>query len=147
MSQRSEGADRIRDAGLRATLARVAVLETLADLDGHPTADDIVRHLRDRGTSVARASVFNVLDDFASTGIVTVASAGPGAARYEVADGRHDHFVCRFCGTIQDVPRTTAADRLTSATDAGRIEDIHVVYRGTCAACLAEEGRGERAHP
>ena len=138
MSEASEAADRIRDTGLRATQARIAVLETLAELEGHPTADEVVRHLRHSGASVARASVFNVLDDFASTGIVTVASAGPGAARYEIADGHHDHFVCRICGAIQDVPRTTAAASLTSTTDAGRVEDIHVVYRGTCASCLAD---------
>ena len=138
MSEASEAADRIRDTGLRATQARIAVLETLAELEGHPTADEVVRHLRHSGASVARASVFNVLDDFASTGIVTVASAGPGAARYEIADGHHDHFVCRICGTIQDVPRTTAAAGLTSTTYAGRVEDTHVVYRGTCASCLAD---------
>jgi Fe2+ or Zn2+ uptake regulation protein len=113
------------------------VLETLGDLDGHPTADDLVRRLRDGGSSVARASVFNVLDDFASKGLVTVASAGPGAARYEVAEERHDHFVCRVCGEIQDVPRTFGSHQLADESDAGLIEDAHVVYRGPCAACVA----------
>jgi len=137
VSRPSAAAERIRAAGLRATQARIAVLETLAGLDGHPSADDVVRYLRERRASVARASVFNVLDDFTSTGLVTVASAGPGAARYEVADERHDHFVCRVCGAIQDVPRTFAMDRLAVDTDVGLIEDTHVVYRGPCAACLA----------
>ena len=113
MNHPPEAADQIRDAGLRATQARTAVLETLAELDGHPTADDVARRLRDRGVSVARASVFNVLDDFAASGLVTVASAGPGAARYELADESHDHFVCRGCGAIQDVPRTFATDALS----------------------------------
>ena len=139
MSRPSEAADRIRGAGLRATQARVAVLDTLAELGGHPTADDVARLLRERGSSVARASVFNVLDDFASRGIVTVASAGPGAARYEVADGRHDHFVCRICGAIQDVPRTAEADGLSFETGIGRVEDTHVVYRGVCTSCVADE--------
>jgi len=134
----SDAADQIRDTGLRATQARIAVLETLAELDGHPTADDVVRRLRDRGASVARASVFNVLDDFAASGLVTVASAGPGAARYELADEGHDHFVCRGCGAIQDVPRTFAADDLSLDTDVGRIETTHIVYRGLCSSCLAD---------
>ena len=136
MSQPSASAARIRAAGLRATQARIAVLDTLAGLDGHPSADDVVRYLRKRRASVARASVFNVLDDFASTGLVTVVLAGPGAARYEVADERHDHFVCRVCGTIEDVPRTFAMDRPAVDTEVGLIEDTHVVYRGPCAACL-----------
>jgi len=133
----SEAADQIRDTGLRATQARIAVLETLAELDGHPTADDVVRRLRDRGASVARASVFNVLDDFAASGLVTVASAGPGAARYELAIESHDHFVCRSCGAIQDVPRAFAADGLSLDSDAGRIENTDIVYRGLCSSCLA----------
>jgi Fur family ferric uptake transcriptional regulator len=137
VSGRNTAAERIRSAGLRATRARIAVLEALAELDGHPTTDDVVRCLHDHGASVARASVFNVLDDFASTGIVTVASAGPGAARYEVAEEHHDHFVCRVCGAIRDVPRTRALDPLSLDADVGRIEETHVIYRGPCAACLA----------
>jgi Fe2+ or Zn2+ uptake regulation protein len=137
VSRRLTAADRIRNTGLRATRVRIAVLEALTELGGHPTADDVVRWLHGHGASVARASVFNVLDDFTSTGIVTVASAGPGAARYEVADERHDHFVCRICGAIRDVPRTFPADRLGLDAEVGLVEDTHVIYRGPCAACLA----------
>lgn len=138
MNHPPEAADQIRESGLRATQARIAVLETLAELDGHPTADDVARRLRARNASVARASVFNVLDAFAAAGLVTVASAGPGAARYELADERHDHFVCRACGAIQDVPRTFETDGLSLVTDVGRIEHTHVVYRGLCSSCLAD---------
>ena len=85
---------------------------------------------------MARASVFNVLDDFTSAGIVTAASADPGAARYELSDVRHGHFVCRIYGTIQDVRRTIAVEDLVLDTDAGRAEDTHVVYCGSCPDCL-----------
>jgi len=111
----------------------------LAVLGGHPTADDVVRSLRNHGLSVARASVLNVLEDLAAVGLVTSASPGPGAARYEVAYERHDHFVCRVCGSIRDVPRTIEVEGVGLTTEAGLVETAHLVYRRTCADCLAED--------
>src|ERR1700744_5002827 len=100
------GADRLRAAGLRATRPRIEVAETLRQLGGHRTADEV--HARLPG-ALPRTSVYNALAPLAAPGIVLRADVGPGAVVYEVAERWHHHFVCRSCGGVTDVPCVVGA--------------------------------------
>ena len=128
---------RIRAVGLRVTPGRVAAIETLETLGGHRTVDEIATGLSERGVTVARATVFNVLGDLATAGLVVVADAGPGAARYEVATHDHHHFVCTVCGSIADVPCVTDdAGCIEPAAVDGTVTEVQVIYRGVCSSCV-----------
>lgn len=128
---------RLRAAGLRATAARRSVLGALAELGGHPTADEVLAAVRTSGRRIARASVFNALRDLVTAGSVLLVEV-PGAARYELAGPEHHHFVCRTCGAIIDVPRAVG-DRLGGTLDlpGARVDETTVVLRGHCPACVA----------
>jgi Fur family transcriptional regulator, stress-responsive regulator len=130
---------RIRAAGLRSTRQRMTVLEALDTEPGHLSADQLVAALVDRGTALPRSTVFNVLDDLVEAGLVLRADIGPGATRYESAGtrGRHHHFVCRSCGTIDDVPATTSLADLVSVVSDHRVESVEVVFRGLCRRCAS----------
>lgn len=131
---------RIRAAGLRVTRGRVAAIEALEALGGHQTVDAVARGLSDRGVKVARATVFNVLSDLANAGLVMIADAVPGAARYEVTTHDHHHFVCSVCGLIADVPCAEDDARcLDPAVVDGSVTEVQVVYRGICNSCAASE--------
>ena len=73
---------RLREAGLRATAPRLAVLTELVGSPGHHAADELVDRLHARGVRIARASVYNVLDDLVRCELVMLADAGPGRALY-----------------------------------------------------------------
>lgn len=129
--------DRLRDAGLRVTQARISVLDALAARGGHPTADELARELESQGVDISRATVFNALDDLTRAGIVMVADAGPGATRYEPATSWHHHFVCGSCGEIADVACADASELcLTPKNVVGVVDEVQVIFRGTCAECL-----------
>jgi Fe2+ or Zn2+ uptake regulation protein len=133
--------EQLRGAGLRATQTRISVLDTLSRIGGHPSADELVKAVRAGGAEIARATVFNVLEDLARTGLVTVADAGPGAVRYEVAADSHHHFVCRVCGSISDVACIEEPERCIGAGGVdGRVESAQIIFRGVCASCLDEAG-------
>lgn len=134
----SDPSERLRSTGLRVTRARLGVLETLAALGGHPTVDEVARGLDTRGVTVSRTSVFNVLADLTSAGLVMVADAGPGSTRYEIDTGWHHHFVCHSCGMIADVACAEETKPcMTPDKDLGSIDEAQVIYRGTCNTCLA----------
>jgi len=146
--------ERLRSAGLRVTRARLGVLETLAVLEGHPTTEDVAKGLGARGITVSRASVFNVLADLTTAGLVMVADAGPGTTRYEIATEWHHHLVCRNCGSIIDVPCAKGTKPcMTPDEVVGVVDEAQVIYRGMCNSCLAladppppgEGGRPDRA--
>ena len=129
--------DLLRDAGLKATRARIAVISTLRDLGGHQTADEVAAALAGNGTMVSRATVFNALDDLTRADLVMVADAGPGATRYESADAWHHHFVCSSCGAISDVACPDDSPLCVDSTGVeGEVDDVQVIFRGTCPTCL-----------
>ncbi len=135
----TDAAVRLRDAGLRVTRQRVAVIDALASLGGHPTADEIAAALRSSATPLPRASLYHALGALAAGGVLLVADAGPGAARYEVAGTWHHHLVCRRCGVVLDVPCVTGAKPCLDAGLAGAtIDEAQVVFRGLCPACSAD---------
>jgi Fur family ferric uptake transcriptional regulator len=75
----------------------------------------------------------------ADAGVLLVADAGPGTARFEVAGDWHHHLVCRACGSIVDVPCATGERPCLEAALPGAIVDeAQVVFRGLCPACAAE---------
>jgi Fur family transcriptional regulator, stress-responsive regulator len=130
-------AARLRQAGLRATAPRVAVLRELTEVPGHHSADELAQRLRARGIPIARASVYNVLDDLVRCELVTLADAGPGRALYEAHEAGHHHFVCRRCGHVEDVPCLSGARPCLQADLRGAIiDDAQVILRGICARCV-----------
>lgn len=141
---------RIRATGLRSTRPRVTVLAALDATPGHLSADELVVRLVDRGTALPRSTVFNVLDDLVGAGLVLRADVGPGPTRYESADARapHHHFVCRRCGTIDDVPASAAVTGATpTILDGHRVESVDIVFRGLCRRCAdSTVAGGERSH-
>lgn len=126
----------LRQAGLRATAARVAVYEALRRLGGHRSADEIVERLRTDGQVHARASVYNALTSLTRAGLVLAADAGPGRALYEAAAGWHHHFVCRRCGQVTDVACLVGAKPCLSASLPGaEVDEAQVIFRGLCPSC------------
>ncbi len=126
----------IRDAGLRVTQARVAVVSALDRLAGHPTADDILAELSASGPRVSRATVFNAVDDLVAAGIAVRADAGPGAMRYELAGEPHHHFVCNHCGEVTDVDCGGTSVPCIDPGEAGmQVESAQIIFRGICTAC------------
>ncbi len=134
-----ELAQRLRATGLRATRARLLVLEVLQETGPHLSADELVEALAVRGTPLPRGSVYNVLGALATHGLMMVTDIGPGRALYELADRWHHHFVCRACGLIEDVECVVG---LSPCLDPGRVngevDEAQVIFRGICTDCRAK---------
>jgi Fur family ferric uptake transcriptional regulator len=131
-------AARLRAAGLRVTPQRLAVLDALATLGGHPTADEVAAALRESGRPMPRATLYHGLSSMADAGVVLVADTGPGVARFEVGSTWHHHLVCRACGRIVDVPCLGDSRPCIDADLAGAvIDEAQVVFRGLCPSCAA----------
>ena len=123
--------DRLRDAGLRATQPRMAILAWLDANPGHHPAEVLV----DR-TGLSKATVYHVLGQLAATGLVLTAESGSGRLLFETAPDAHHHFVCRVCGQIVDVACIPGEPPcLTADIPGATIEHADVILRGVCAAC------------
>jgi Fe2+ or Zn2+ uptake regulation protein len=146
----TEPAARLRAAGLRVTRQRLSVLDALAALGGHRTADEVAAALREVGAPLPRASLYHALRSMEAAGLLLVADAGPGAARYEIASSWHHHLVCRSCGAVIDVPCVAGARPCLEAELPGaEVDEAQVIFRGLCPSCVRAAARPsrERAQP
>ncbi len=127
----------LRDAALRVTRPRVAVLQAVY---GHPHADtdSLIGAVRADVGDVSHQAVYDVLRALTAAGLVRRIQPSGSVARYEsrVADNHH-HLVCRTCGTIVDVDCATGETPcLTASEDHGYdIDEAEVVYWGLCPDC------------
>ena len=98
MQQRQE----LRKAGLKITLPRLKILEILEDASQrHLSAEDIYRDLLDAGEEIGLATVYRVLTQFESAGLVTRHNFEGGHSVFELDDGEHhDHMVCVENGDV-----------------------------------------------
>lgn len=91
MQQRKE----LRQAGLKVTLPRLKILEILEDSKlRHMSAEDIYKHLLQDGEDIGLATVYRVLTQFETAGLVTRHNFEGGHSVFELDDGEHhDHMV------------------------------------------------------
>jgi Fur family ferric uptake transcriptional regulator len=98
MLQRQE----LRKAGLKVTLPRLKILEILEGSDPrHLSAEDIYRQLLETGDDIGLATVYRVLTQFETAGLVTRHNFEGGHSVFEIDDGKHhDHMVCIETGEV-----------------------------------------------
>lgn len=92
----------LRKAGLKVTLPRIKILQILESASlRHMTAEDVYRALIDAGEDVGIATVYRVLTQFESAGLVVRHNFDNGPAVYEIDSGdHHDHMVCTETGEV-----------------------------------------------
>jgi Fur family ferric uptake transcriptional regulator len=92
----------LRKAGLKVTQPRKRILELLDEAGNkHVTADDIYRVLIQAGEDIGLATVYRVLNQFETAGLVVKHNFEGGQAYYELDSGdHHDHMVCVETGKV-----------------------------------------------
>lgn len=92
----------LRKAGLKVTLPRVKILNILEGSElRHMSAEDVYKALLESGDDIGLATVYRVLTQFESAGMVTRHNFEGGHSVFEMDDGRHhDHMVCVETGEV-----------------------------------------------
>ena len=92
----------LRKAGLKVTLPRVRILEIFEQSsERHLSAEDIYNKIREAGDEVGLATVYRVLTQFESAGILMKQNFEDNYSVYElVSEDHHDHMVCIDSGAV-----------------------------------------------
>lgn len=98
----SEQNKELRKAGLKVTMPRVKILSILENNpDAHLSAEDVYKFLLDNGEDVGLATVYRVLTQFESAGLVSRHNFDGGHSVFELDLGdHHDHMVDVDDGTV-----------------------------------------------
>lgn len=92
----------LRKAGLKVTLPRVKILQILeSDGTHHYSAEEVYKTLLEQGEDVGLATVYRVLTQFETAGLVTRHNFDGGHSVFEIDRGdHHDHMVCTETGKV-----------------------------------------------
>lgn len=139
----------MRDAGLRCTAARLAVLQHLFQARGPKTHAEVATALADRGFD--RATIYRNLTELTEAQLVSRMELGDHVWRFEIRRpqaGRgkkdeHPHFVCTTCGEVSclddvqvAITRRSAAGKPVKRPAADRISSVtEILLKGRCGKC------------
>lgn len=139
MTSLQDSQQRLRQAGLRVTSPRIAVLEALDEVDGHVTAEQVRQAVLARLGSVSVQTIYDILSALTAAGLVRCLETPGHPARYETRVGdNHHHFICRGCGKTIDID--CAVGEKPCLTPRGlpggfRADEAEVTYWGLCSLC------------
>ncbi|CCH27592.1 Fur family transcriptional regulator [Actinosynnema sp. NPDC047251] len=127
----------LKDAGLRITAPRIAVLDWLVD-HPHATADQVADGVRTRLGTVSTQAVYDVLNACSRAGLLRRIEPAGHPARYETRIGdNHHHLVCRQCGRTEDVDCVHGAAPCLEPSDTVgfAVDEAEVLFWGSCPDC------------
>ena len=137
MPTRAEVELLLRDADLRVTRPRVAVLSAVYD-NPHADTESIIGVARAELGELSHQAVYDVLRALTGAQLIRRIEPAGSVARYESRVGdNHHHVVCRSCGEIADVDCAVGdTPCLTASVDHGFvIDEAEVTYWGLCPGC------------
>lgn len=137
----------LKSAGLKATGPRMRILELFEDAlvngpNRHLTAEDVYKQLVAEEFDVGLATVYRVLSQFESAGLIVRRYFGNDRATYEMDDGsHHDHIVCTRCGRVEEfVDEEIERRQREIAHRLGvELEDHALSLYGICEECRKKE--------
>lgn len=122
----------LKDAGVRISHQRIAILHYLMEHRTHPTVDDIYTALHPIYPSLSRTTIYNTLRLLVENGTVSAIDINPNSTHYDADNTPHAHFLCKKCGRIFDIPITCSPN----GVPAGFVTNsISIYYRGFCMNC------------
>ena len=124
--------------GLRATSARVVILEAL-DAYGHDTPELIHTHVARSLPTVNVSTVYRTLEVLAEHGVVAHSHLAEQSVTYMLAShADHAHLVCRGCRQVLELDSGIAGE-LTGRISRAHGFDVdtgHLSVFGRCSSCI-----------
>lgn len=116
--------------GILPTPQRLEVAQILLVRPQHLSADQIIDRLRELGSGVSKATVYNTLKLFGDRGIVKEVMVDPVRKFYDSCTHPHHHFYNVDTGSLTDIAEGEVSFRsLPSMPDGARQDSVEVLIR------------------
>ena len=133
----------LRKAGLKVTLPRVKILQIMeSSQTKHLSAEDVYKALIEADEDVGLATVYRVLTQFESAGLVMRHHFEGGSSVFELTTiDHHDHIVCQTCGSVEEFYDEVIENQQEMIAEkyGFRITDHSMYLYGICKVCQAKE--------
>lgn len=135
-----EESQQLKDAGLKITMPRLKILQILEQSSTHHlSAEDVYKALLDTGEDVGLATVYRVLTQFETAGLIMRHNFEGGFSVFELSQGaHHDHLVCVKCGRVEEFVDDVIEQRQKMIAERAnfKMTDHALNIYGLCPNCL-----------
>ncbi|CAG37596.1 probable ferric uptake regulatory protein [Desulfotalea psychrophila LSv54] len=126
---------------MRLTTQRQIILEELARVTSHPTANEVYDMVRKRLPRIGLGTVYRNLELMAEGGIILKLEVGGTQKRFDSTTTPHYHIRCIGCGKVDDidVPVQTEINVKANAATNYTVLSHHIEFSGICQECQKRE--------
>ena len=127
---RDEIAQRLESYGVLPTAQRLDVGEVILSSPQHASAEQIIAGIRQRGSRVSKATVYNTLNLFCEQGLLRRVHVDSARQYYDPTIEPHHHFFNVDTGELTDIGPDAVALHLNTALPEGTEQaGVEVVIR------------------
>ena len=116
--------DLISSKGIKVTPQRMRVLEAVYQLNNHPTAENILDHIRKNDPSIGSGTVYKVLEVLVEKNLIKKVKTEKDVMRYDGIMENHHHLYCIQCDYIEDYNNEKLDQLLTEFFAENKIDNI-----------------------
>ncbi len=130
--------DTLRQAGLRVTASRLAVLAAVQGTGQHRDAEAVAEAARERLGTLSTQAVYDNLHILEGAGLIRRIQPSGHPGRYEARVGdNHHHLVCRLCGATADADCAAHAAPCLEPSDTHGfvVDEAEIIFWGLCPNC------------
>lgn len=133
----------LKQAGLRLTSGRKAMIEELAKHEDPHTAKQLQACLNARGIELNLVTIYREMEALAEQGVARLVEFGDGQRRIELVaskDEHHHHLICRSCETVTHVDieeAILAVEKILAKQNHFKIDAHQLEFFGQCKNCQA----------
>ncbi len=126
---------------IRLTPQRQVILEELAKVKSHPTANEVYDMVRKRLPRIGLGTVYRNLELMADNGLVLKLEVGGSQKRFDATTHLHYHIRCSCCGRVDDIEMAAMPQLDAAASEMSDYEVLghHIEFSGLCGSCRAGE--------
>jgi len=127
--------EKYRDAGLKLTPQRLAILEFLDGNKEHPSAEDVYKAVSREFPTMSLATVYNTLMTLKQRGLVKELTMDPLRMRFDPQPTPHHHLICMDCRKIIDIHTRLRVNLPEMEQEGFEIVGNHIEFYGRCPKC------------
>lgn len=126
---------------------REKILKLLKSTDTHPTASWIYDELKKDFTNLSMGTVYRNINILIDQGLIQKIEAGSSFDRFDGNVSTHYHFICRDCGTIDDLPMEELAglNEKVAGMTSYMVHNHRLDFYGICSCCQGEQKESREA--
>ena len=126
---------------MRLTTQRQIILEELAKVTSHPTANEVYDMVRKRLPRIGLGTVYRNLDLMADSGVILKLEVGGTQKRFDATIYPHYHIRCSSCGKVDDIdiPVQLHINAAAAAASCYEVLGHHIEFSGVCQDCQQKQ--------